>query len=420
MKNIKVISLGISQANFLLQLYNGISDLDDSIIVDLDAVRRFSSEKGKDTSDHGINEIKDFKSKVYFKDIIWAGIQLIFVKYSYIYLLSRYQNEARFSFSHIRNLLKSKAVVNKYFKGLKYDIFHFHFCEPSSLLYLYFLPDNAKTICTFWGSDLLRVNGVFNYYLQEKALRKATIITSPSPEFREIILAKFGRDLKHKVKYALFNLETRLFTLIDKFSRDSSFLLDFKKKYHLSAKKIIVVGNNANPFNNHLDVLKSLDQCSEQIRRDVTFVLPFTYGGNPGYVEQVEILCAEISIKTVLIKEFMSWEDLAALRLCTDIFIHMPESDALSGAAIEAMYAGSLLVAGAWLPYGNFRRSGLIFREVVDYSNLPSTIESVVLNGKDLSLYQKLNNRRIINEHYLPGVTSIPWINIYNELVKKR
>ena len=76
-----------------------------------------------------------------------------------------------------------------------YDLYHFHFCVSKSFRYLDVVPADAKVICSYWGSDLLRSSGLFEYAHQMRALARADVITVQSVEMREILLSKFGRDL---------------------------------------------------------------------------------------------------------------------------------------------------------------------------------------------------------------------------------
>ena len=109
------------------------------------------------------------------------------------------------SFKEIKKLLfefsKAKYRVEVFFKKNKIDIYHFNFCTPSNIFEIFFLQKRAKTIFTFWGSDLMRVNGAENVYLMTRALKKVTVITVQTPEMAEMLYCKYGRDLKKKLRY---------------------------------------------------------------------------------------------------------------------------------------------------------------------------------------------------------------------------
>jgi ABC-type Fe3+-hydroxamate transport system substrate-binding protein len=113
----------------------------------------------------------------------------------------------------------------------------------------------------------------------------------------------------------------------------------------------------------------------------------------------------------------MDIEDLVLLKTITDILIHTPITDALSAFATEALYAGSILITGAWLPYGPFRRTGLEYFEIEDIANLNplliKTLDHGIKNYKpDITKQQKA-----IEDTFFPRPTSQMWLSIYNELI---
>jgi hypothetical protein len=102
-----------------------------------------------------------------------------------------------------------------------------------------------------------------------------------------------------------------------------------------------------------------------------------------------------------------------------DVLIYMPESDALSASALETIYAGNILVAGAWLPYGPFRRLGLPFVEVEEYDQL-STVIPGLLNQPRMLKSELDALQQKIDESFLPNATVPSWIRIYSELMRGR
>jgi hypothetical protein len=420
---IKVLSLGSGQANFLGQLYSEIKLQANNISFDIDGLKKFS-DKVDNNEKIAFDHFFDFKRNITTSDRLRCLVKVIFNKVVFISLVNIIlfeTNKLKKVGDKLLDFLTAKAVVDKYLKKSNYDVFHFQFCIPPNLIYLYFLPKNKKIICSLWGSDLLRRSGANDYYLQLEALKRASIITTQSPELGEVILAKFGRSLKPKIRHALFSIEPRLYNLIDCYRNSKTHITAFQERMGISSSYIITVGHNASFFNNHLQILEQLNTLDKEIKGKLVCILPFTYGASDNsYIDKVDEFCKRMDFKCILLQDYLSWDDMALLRLSTDIMIHMPESDAMSGAATEAMYAGSLLITGAWLPYGNFRRSGLSFLEIKAFDDLPAIITQYITGNSLYNESAAVQNQENIKKYFFPAATVRPWINIYHELTHER
>jgi len=97
----------------------------------------------------------------------------------------------------------------------------------------------------------------------------------------------------------------------------------------------------------------------------------------------------------------------------TDVLVQMPVSDALSAAMTEVLYAGNLVIAGSWLPYGILRRHGINYTEVTDFSELPKTLEFLIQN-LDKSKLEITDNTSNIQKFLSIERTSREWISLFN------
>jgi hypothetical protein len=97
--------------------------------------------------------------------------------------------------------------------------------------------------------------------------------------------------------------------------------------------------------------------------------------------------------------------------------INMPETDALSGAATEAMYAGNLVLTGAWLPYKIFQKFGLHYKALDSFSEITELIDAHLNKNRLISDSQANENRENIRKYLFPSATVKPWVKIYNTLV---
>lgn len=69
-----------------------------------------------------------------------------------------------------------------------------------------------------------------------------------------------------------------------------------------------------------------------------------------------------------IIEDFLSEEQVSALRLIGDVFIQLQTTDALSASTQEHIYAGARVIVGSWLPYSFLLENGVCFETVSDVS----------------------------------------------------
>lgn len=308
---------------------------------------------------------------------------------------------------------------NEVIRKQRHDIWHFHFCTPSSLRYMDIAPAQTKVVCTFWGSDLLRSSGVESWVPVSVALERADAITVPSIELREFLLCRFGRHLRPKIHFCLFPTDTASYQRIAALSLQGlGGHANAKKQLGLPEDRIIIgVGHNGDLGDKHLDILAGLERLADGVKRRVFLVLPMTYGLAPSYARKVETACQRSGFEYLILKEYLSRDALAALRVAVDITIFMPESDAMSAAALETIYAGNMLVAGAWLPYGRYRRLGLPFVEIEDYGQLAQVIPPL-LDRSRVSEPELDRIQKRIERTFCADVTAPAWIDMYRSLVQ--
>jgi hypothetical protein len=299
-----------------------------------------------------------------------------------------------------------------------FDIWHFHFCTPSSLRYADIAPPQTKVICSFFGSDLLRSSSIEHCVPVSVALERADAITVQTAEMKEILLCKYGRHLRPKVHCCLFPADTGSYQRIAALCRQGpGGRAGAKKLLGLPEDRIIIgIGHNGDRGDRHEDILTGLGALPNDVKCRVFLALPMTYGLSATYAKSVEAACQGAGFDYLILKEYLSRDALAALRVALEITIFMPESDALSAAALETIYAGNQLVAGAWLPYGLYRRLGLPFVEVEDYGRLPQVIPPLLdrscVPEPELDGIQKR-----IESHFCADGATPAWIEMYLSLV---
>lgn len=419
-KRTKILILGIGQSNFLNQLYSEILKEDENFAFSIDQYFELKNGKIKKSS-LPYDDFYNFKSEVIPKWKLRKTL-LNFSKTKFFWEIIFFEISQKQPFQKIKNLLydfaRAKYRVENFIHHLDVDIIHFHFCTPDNLKEIFFLDPKRRTICTFWGSDLMRSTGVSNVFYVKRALENTDVITVQTPELAEILYCKYGRNLSSKLVTLRFTLELRIFDEIDSQRNKNLLLNDFKKRYSIPLDKVVVaLGHNAFSENNHLLMIEQIRKLPREITDNLIFLLHLGYGGNPKYISLLqEIAETENELKIIIINEFLNERETALLRLSTDLLIQMPISDALSAAMTEVLYAGNAVITGAWLPYGILRRNGIRFFEVENFTELANTIQNF-LNTQQKE--EKENeNGKFIKKLLFPERTTPPWVSLFNDLSK--
>lgn len=375
MKEIKVLSYGLNQANFILPIYNALYEHNKALHFDIN-----------NFSDHGKRDIDSSShwSKINL-DINFSVFE-IFLNAFFFFFNLHFIRIVLNRFSYAGNIVQvfkaeiSRIIISHRIRKKNYNIVHAHFIIGSTVGPLIDLPLETKLILTFWGSDLLRSGLQNDILLIRKALDRADVITVQNREMKEFLLVKYGREYEDKIKEGLFIIDPLIFNTIDKISNQTKKQADFLDVLGINKdKKIIVIGHNANENNNHLKILEQFDE--EYLKENnYELILPFTYGNVNKNKYKGEILSKNKEVKNHIhfLENFLSNEDLACLRKVSDVFIQMPTSDAMSAAVLESFYTSTTIIAGCWLPYGKFRRLGLKYIEIDQFSSLRDKLEIAI------------------------------------------
>lgn len=173
-----------------------------------------------------------------------------------------------------------------------------------------------------------------------------------------------------------------------------------KKKFGIPTDKVIVTcGHNANRAHQHMDIIEAVSRLSENIKRQVVFVFPMTYNQvNEEYIKEVADSLEKNKLEYVILMKFMNFQEMAEYAMISDIMIHVQTTDQLSSTMLEEMYAGSIVIAGSWLPYKSLHEMGIYFLDVDAVSDVTNTLQNVVLNMEE---YKKrcTGNSSIVWKH---------------------
>lgn len=303
---------------------------------------------------------------------------------------------------HLRLILKSGP----------YDLINVHFVTFPEIVYAVHARrlNKGKMVLSYWGSDIFRASDKKTKRIG-KCARCADYITFDNGDLE----AEFKR---RNPWWKEVSLETVLFGLpildiINEKSRTES-IEELRKKWNIPKDRAIVaVGYNAGLQQRHLDVLNSIAEFGEKVKDKIFLLLQMTYGGTEEYKKRVFQKAKEIGCEYMALQSFLTDEEVAEIRIMTDIYINAQTTDAFSGSVCENLYAGAQLINASWLCYQEFKDCDFQYMEFKDMDEIPLLLEKAIAEKPDLS-----GNKELIWKLRSWEACFPKWKRVYNEVVK--
>jgi hypothetical protein len=411
----KILVLGLGQNNFLSYLYATLKKYNNEFYISAPFYTDLNSTNKDESWMYNNETIKSDKSiLMILKSTFLSLFSLHFYQTFFFICFVEKKFNKSLHFISQQILAKAYFLNNNNFKS--YDTFHFHFMQYSYLRELFLVPRNKKIVCSFWGSDLLRTSDILNFYIVKKALKKASVITCQSAELREIILSKFGRELFEKIEINIFPVDSITYNQMDLMIDNHQEINAFKNEYGYSTDKFnVLIGHNGSPFNNHLAIIKAIHKSiyAEKIHLIINLNYGLSHREKASYKKKLIKALFESPFTYTIIEHFFSKEELALSRLSTDVFIHLPISDALSGSMLEMLYASCSVITGSWLPYKTFTNAKLVYHEVNDFTMIADKMD-FILNNFEAEKQKIKENKTNVKNHFLTDAIIKKWNIILN------
>lgn len=414
----KILITGFGQKNFLLHIYEAVKN---RIDVQIDIDNYYSIDSGESPPDN-----KVFDNYLHLDQIEpkllnpYTWFKLLTFPFSFDRLLLVLI--ALTDFKNTKPLLKRAHkvhLVSRYLKRIlnSYDIIHLQFVSPKALLFFNIKGIKSKLVCSFWGSDLFRTYGLFNYYIQSKILKKFDVIQiGPDADYAQIFYYKFGFHYRSRIRYyKIWNNDEVLNSI--KHNSSPEIISKFKSVNQIPGDRFIIqVGHNGDKNNNHLPIIESLSDLNDDIKAKLFIVLPFTYlNKDQDYYNNVISLLNNSEIEFKILDKFLTVEEIGALRNTVDAFIHLPVSDGLNNTLREYIYAQKFVITGYWLPYKILKRQGAYYESVEDFKFIKDKL-LYILNEFATLKPGLSQNRKVIEDHHTEHACIDDWINIYTEV----
>lgn len=304
--------------------------------------------------------------------------------------------------------LKQLRILIKYGK---YDLINLHYVDMPDLFYAIALKYifRAKIILSYWGSDLFRASNR-ELFFRGVFARCADFATFDNKDLE----IKFKKEYRWADKVPS---ETVLFglTVLDIINKE----LKCKSKENLRRewkipedKTVIAIGYNGIPAQQHLRILREIEKLDSSFKDKIFILLQMTYGGTKEYRRHIGKAAIRTGCEYLEIQHFLTDEQVADLRIITDIFINAQTTDAFSGSVCENLYAGTILINARWLRYREFEDYDFKYLEVDDISEIGQMIKRALEEKISVS-----GNRELIWKIRSWEACMPKWKKIYQKIL---
>jgi len=319
-------------------------------------------------------------------------------------LYSFWRSELRCFLGRIKLCALSIRRRKSFFRMLEpFDLVHLQSLFIAETHLHLFTQSKKPYVVSCWGSDVLRNSDSATTFLQKAILEKASAITVTGIEFKEVILAKYGRHLEPKIVETFFNPNVEPILKVE---------LESKLSSNTPAKWRVCLGHNGFEANNHKELLSSISKLSVKVKSKVELLIPMTYGAQPGYIDEIRIAAEEVGCAFTIYDQFMTDEEVVNLRVETDILLYAPVSDAFSGTVTQAFAAGASVIVGAWLPYKTRKMTGFEYREISKLGEAGSALREVLESWDDESEVRR-SNRALCEDVFSEKNIGKGWVSAY-------
>ncbi len=328
----------------------------------------------------------------------------------------RYRFPGRIHNGHKFNKLVYYYGLNVYLRNLnlRYDVVHIHYNDPAySVFFIKTLKAAGNNlIISIWGSDFNKKNAAI------RNIQKISYIFADGITFNsKDIMNRFNEYYRGKFRKKLSMLYFGIDTLSSIENRNDSYINLVRENLLPGIKNcVITIGYNGIKEQNHIKVLKVLEKYLRE--SEVSVILPMTYGASDEYLKEVGDYVAENSINAFIIDNRLSMDEIAVLRLVSDIFINVQNTDSFSASMQEYLFAGNVVINGSWLPYAEIRSIGMYDIQIGKIEDLSEMIPEIVDN---LNSYKNLSR---VNKDIIWNISSWNknierWKYFYSNVIEK-
>lgn len=296
-------------------------------------------------------------------------------KFSFLYsIYENFRNTSLYYRLKIDSYLRESLLKSCF---SYYDIIEFAGVYNEKLLeYAKFVHSREKdVIVRLWGSDFYRIYNPHQDWHNELFDLASRIFVASKKMSKDFILAfPLQQDKLEVQSYGLSQLELLKDILDGKIAKDTSFLDE--RAYN---RIVISIGYNGRTWQQHFYILDAIANLPHHLRNNLFLILPMTYSNSNEYIDYMRSRLNQLAIPFQILVERLSLVQNLSLRIISDITVCIQFTDALSASVQESMMAGSVFIAGEWLPYKVFFEHGMYYHPT-SLANLSDTLNLVISN----------------------------------------
>lgn len=258
---------------------------------------------------------------------------------------------------------------------------------------------HIKYDITLWGSEVLRASdqNILNLEWGYKEANSIRGIEKMLNRLSNIFNRKFDNKM-YRVYFGNTNYD-----LIDNISYEQAYSISTNLGIKIPRKLTITCGYNGLPQQQHDIMIEVLQKLPSHIKERINVVVPMTYGLNESYYQEIKKKLNNIDINHIILKKFLKPEELAALRITSDIVINTQTTDAFCSALQDHLYCKNVVIIADWLDYPEYDNNNVFYIKTSKedlYSNTLFAIEH----------FEELKRRTLSNKEILRSLTS--WENV--------
>ena len=296
---------------------------------------------------------------------------------------------------------------------IKHDIWFIHYCDERLIPIINKFASVKPLIIQLWGGDYVRFSNSISQILEKETYRIAIHQQSKVKHFplgiaRTYHEFKWRFNQENKNYFNALSKAKEIWTLLGEtenalFAAYPNLNLVQRKVIYgeFSKSKItpthaqtkIILGNSANPTNNHLDALNCLEEYSEAF---VHCFLPMSYGGDSGYIERVaENIPLKLAEKTTIIRDFLPKDTYhKLLRECDVLVMNHVRQQALGNILVGLSCGKTIYLNPKGVLWKYFSSKGYTIRN----------IESIKQEGiQKVTRRQAQENQKLVLESWIPS-----------------
>lgn len=307
--------------------------------------------------------------------------------------LSFFKGNGKTLVTRILRRLFASAMLKSMMK--QYDLVDFHVFTLDYLPYMDFCQKRGIPFdITLWGSDIMRA--------KDKSLERKKWgfehcrYIKCTENLHQVLVEKYSTTFDSKVRYVYWGNSD--FEVIDtlpvekvKAFRDS--LLANKEEF------VVTCGYNGSEGQNLTTIADAIKALPEELKRRASFLFPMTYGATSEYISKVRQALDAADVHYTIIDNYIPSEEIAAIRLASDVVVNIQQTDAFSGSLQGHLYCGNVLIIGEWLNYVPLDNSNVYYIKTT-VEDIQSHLKTVLTN---LSEYKEKCSG---NHSKMAGLTS--------------